>query len=153
MKRHSFTLVELMAVIAIVAILAGILLGGVSFAQNRAREAQTIARMEQFQIALEAFRADYGFYPMQAAGDVDFSHTSENTTWDLFTNYTPNKRGKAYMEGIHGSYGKFLDGYGEPFQYEYPAAASRNTTKFALWSKGSDGSNGTDDDICSWKQK
>ena len=151
-RTRRFTLVELMAVIAIIAILAGIVMGGLSFASRKSMEAQTIAKMEQFQIALEKFHKDYGYYPV-FNGEVDFTHSSTNTAWDLFTNHTQNKQNKPYMVGIHDNYGPFLDGNGEPFRYEYPAAASKNTSKYALWSKGADGKNETDDDICSWKQK
>ena len=170
-RTHRFTLVELMAVIAIIAILAGIVLGGLSFASRKSMEAQTIARMEQFQLALENFHKDYGYYPVQTtAGDVDFS----DEAWDIFVNWNrsqdkdgnpKNKQNKPYMEGIYHNYGKYLDGNGEPFQYQYPNNDNtRNTTKYALWSKGIDGksqygTNGTNksaddkDDICSWKQK
>ena len=166
-RTRRFTLVELMAVIAIIAILAGIVMGGLSFASRKSMEAQTIAKMEQFQIALENFHKDYGYYPVQeTAGNVDFTHSSTNRTWDLFTNHTQNKHNKPYMEGIHDEYGLFLDGNGVPFQYQYPADSTKfkNTTKYVLWSKGADGKSkyGTDgtnksaddkDDICSWKQK
>lgn len=152
MKRH-FTLVELLAVIGIVAVLAAITVGGLSFATARADEAKTLALMEEFEIALEKYKEDYGVYPIQeTAGDVKFS----DSKWDYFTNKSNNKRGKPYMEGI-GNVTTFEDGFGNAFQYEYPnSVASRNTTKYALWSKGKDGSkdSGTsDDDICSWKQK
>ncbi len=158
-RRNYFSLVELLAAIGIVAILAGIVFAGLRFAQNRAFEAQTIARMEEFATALEKFRDDYGYYPIQqTAGDVDFTHSTSNTVWDLFTNHTANKQNKPYMEGIHDTFGTFQDGFGEPFQYQYPnSVSSRNTTKYALWSKGADGKDSTaaerEDDICSWKQK
>ena len=151
-RRNYFSMVELTAAIGIVAILAGIVFAGLRFAQSRAFEAQTIAFMEQFEIALENFHSDYGYYPIQqTAGDVDF----DAAAWDLFTNKNGNNKiKKPYMEGIYNGYGKFNDGFGEPFQYQYPnGVSSRNTTKYALWSKGADGKNGNGDDICSWKQK
>ncbi len=153
MKRH-FTLVELLAVIGIIAVLAAITVGGLSFATAKADEAKTIALMEEFEIALEKYKEDYGVYPIQeTAGDVKFS----DAIWANFTNKNNNnKRGKPYMEGI-GNITTFEDGYGNAFQYQYPNTfPSRNTTKYALWSKGKDGSKAsatTDDDICSWKQK
>ncbi len=156
MMKHYFTLVELLAVIGIVAILVGITVGGLSFATTKADEAKTIALMEEFEIALEKYKEDYGIYPIQpTAGNVDFS----NGIWDEFKNENGNnKRGKPYMEGIgKGNTSTFEDGFGNAFQYQYPnSVSSRNTTKYALWSKGKDGSKTTgttDDDICSWKQK
>ena len=165
--KHCFTLVELLAVIGIVAILVGITVGGLSFATAKADESKTIALMEEFETALEKYKEDYGVYPIQAtAGNVDFAETH----WHVFTNQSaesptskPNKRNKPYMEGIRNlpidgdGHQYFEDAYGNVFQYEYPnSVASRNTTKYALWSKGKDGSKTTgttDDDICSWKQK
>ena len=157
MKRY-FTLVELLAVIGIIAVLAAITVGGLSFATAKADEAKTIALMEEFEIALEKYKEDYGIYPIQETAvngkfDVDFS----DDKWDNFTNKNNNnKRGKPYMEGI-GNISTFEDGFGNAFQYQYPnSVPSRNITKYALWSKGKDGSKTTgttDDDICSWKQK
>ena len=164
-KKHTpFTLIELLATIAIIAVLAGIVMAGLSFASRRSIEAQTIARMEQFQIALEEYKKDYGVYPIQTtAGNIDFN----SAAWDVFVNWdragekegnSKNKKKKPYMEGIFhdtaNTTNLFLDGNGEPFQYQYPnTVSSRNTTKYALWSKGADGTDGNEDDICSWKQK
>ncbi len=155
MKRH-FTLVELLAVIGIIAVLAAITVGGLSFATAKADEAKTIALMEEFEIALEKYKEDYGTYPIQkTAGDVDFSKDQ----WAFFTNQSeeapiskPNKIGKPYMEGVR-HITTFEDGFGNAFQYEYPnSVASRNTTKYALWSQGKKKADSSDD-ICSWKQK
>ena len=150
MKKHCFTLVELLAVIGIIAILAAITVGGLSFATSKADEAKTIAIMEEFEIALEKYKEDYGVYPIQqSAGNVNFN----DNQWDNFVNRNNNNRlGKPYMEGI-GNLTTLDDGYGNAFQYQYPnSVASRNTTKYALWSQGKRAST-NEDDICSWKQK
>ena len=157
MSKRTFTLVELLAVIGILAILAAITVGGLSFATSKADEAKTIAIMEEFEIALEKYKEDYGVYPIQtSAGDVNFAQD----IWDNFKNSNGNNKiGKPYMEGIRDANGWIIleDGFGNAFQYEYPNSdPSRNTNKYALWSRGKDGgksSQTNEDDICSWKQK
>jgi len=164
MKRSFFTIIELVVVIAIIIVLAGIVLGGVKFAQSKAQRDKTIAIMMEFQQALEEYNNDYGHYPIvSVAAEVNFSAND----WKLFTNTTRNKRNKPYMEG---AVGKLEDAYGEAFFYQYPnSITSRNTTKYALWSKGLDTAHGKresgsddgnmanageegSDDICSWKR-
>ncbi|MBQ6470482.1 MAG: type II secretion system protein GspG [Victivallales bacterium] len=145
-SRRSFTLVELLAVIGILLLLVAITVGGLNFAAAKADHSKTLAIMTEFELALDAFKADYGFYPIQStAGNVDFS----NSIWDNFTNKNSNnKKGRAYMEGDLS--GTLMDAYGNVLQYQCPG--SHNTTKFDLWSCGKDGSNNTADDIANWKQ-
>ena len=147
-RKHPFTLVELLAVIAIILLLAGLTIGGLNYAARRSDLAKTLAIMTEFETALDAFKADYGYYPVQkTADDVDFS----KNIWDTFTNRTANKRNRPYLEGIAPSE-KLLDAYGNALQYEYPnSESSRNTTKFALWSKGPKEDDASDD-ICNWNQ-
>ena len=161
MIKRTFTLIELLAVIGIIAILAAITVGGLSFATTKADESKTISLMEEFETALEKYKADYGAYPV-FSGDVDFA----DSKWDYFTNKSaelspskPNKLGKPYMEGIRNlpvdddGCQFFEDAFGNNFQYQYPNTdPSRNTTKYALWSLGKKKTDSSDD-ICSWKQK
>ncbi len=166
MKKRSFTLLELMAAIGLIMVLAAITYGGITYASARAQEAKTIATMEDFMTALEAFKQDYGFYPIidkSEAKQVDLSQEG----WKLFMNEksgVTNKKNRAYMEG---DLGELLDGYGQAFWYKYPG--TKNSAKYDLWSTGKDkyhgdkkknGSNDKDkaganesDDICSWKQR
>ena len=163
MKKRSFTLLELMASIGLIMVLAAITYGGITYASSRAQEAKTIATMEEFMTALEAFKQDYGFYPIIDKSEpkqVDLSQDG----WKLFTNETKNKKTRAYMEG---DLGELLDGYGQAFWYKYPG--TKNSAKYDLWSTGKDryhgnkktnSSNDKDkaganesDDICSWKQR
>ena len=165
MRRHSFTLLELLVSIGIILVLAAITFGGMNYASKRAQEAKTIATMEEFINALESFKQDYGFYPIidkDEAKEVDLSADG----WKLFMNEksgVTNKKKRAYMEG---ELGPLVDAYGQKFWYQYPG--KKNTAKYDLWSKGPDkqhGKKGTDtntvanagkdesDDICSWKQR
>lgn len=65
--RRAFTLVELLTVIAVLGILAAILVPVVGRAQDSARRAQVKTQFAQWAVAIEAFRAEYGYYPNFAA--------------------------------------------------------------------------------------
>lgn len=158
MRQRHFTLIELITVIAIIGILAGIVIGGVRYSQSKSQHDRTIALMVEFQNALEEYHNDYGTYPIvKDAAQVNFYEDA----WKKFVNATANKRGKSYLEGADGQY---LDGFGNQFWYQYPNSVdSRKTTKFALWSVGADSKHGKNntiekagelgcDDICSWNK-
>ena len=59
-KRHNFTLVELLVVIGIIAILAGLILGAVSISQTSARNTQAKSDMASIIMALRAVETTYG---------------------------------------------------------------------------------------------
>ena len=173
MRRHSFTLLELLVSIGIILVLAAITFGGMNYASKRAQEAKTIATMEEFINALESFKQDYGFYPIIDKDHVSGTDIDERKNamevdlskdgWKTFMNETKNKKNRAYMEG---ELAPLVDAYGQTFWYQYPGKS--NKAKYDLWSKGPDkqhGKKGTDtntvanagkdesDDICSWKQR
>jgi prepilin-type processing-associated H-X9-DG protein/prepilin-type N-terminal cleavage/methylation domain-containing protein len=62
--RLAFTLVELLAVIAIIGILAALLLMAVSQAKARAQRTQCANNLHQLGIGLQAFVGDNGAYPL-----------------------------------------------------------------------------------------
>ncbi|MDO4550761.1 MAG: prepilin-type N-terminal cleavage/methylation domain-containing protein [Planctomycetia bacterium] len=63
MGRKGFTLVELMTVIVIIAILAGLTAGAVNNAIKQARIAAIRAEIGQLEMALSAYYGKYGEYP------------------------------------------------------------------------------------------
>ena len=60
---QAFTLVELLVVISIIAVLAGLVVGIAPSASRRMREARVRAELEGLIGAIEAYKARYGVYP------------------------------------------------------------------------------------------
>jgi prepilin-type N-terminal cleavage/methylation domain-containing protein len=69
-KQSGFTMVELLTVIAIIAILAAIIFPIMSAAKASARRTQCISNMEQIFQAMQLFKADEHRYPDFIAGPV-----------------------------------------------------------------------------------
>ena len=63
MKHRYFTLVELLTVIAVIAILAGIAIPVVVGMQSKGRETSARADMNAIKMALTQFKADYSVWP------------------------------------------------------------------------------------------
>lgn len=67
--RHGFSLVELLIVVAIVAIVAALAIPNFMSAMNRARIARTKSDLRVVAGAIEAYRADHKAYPWPDAPD------------------------------------------------------------------------------------
>lgn len=62
-RRQAFTLTELLIVIAIIGVLAGLIAAAAVNALNASRRAQTILEIKNISGAIENFKNDYGAYP------------------------------------------------------------------------------------------
>lgn len=58
-RRAAFTLVELLVVIAVIGILAGLLLPALSLARRRARRTECISQLRQFMHGVAMYRGDF----------------------------------------------------------------------------------------------
>lgn len=65
-SRGSFTLVELLGVLVVVAILVGIVLRSANYVQVRAGVARAKADLAAMAIALDNYKTDYGYYPISS---------------------------------------------------------------------------------------
>ncbi|MBA7665885.1 hypothetical protein ES703_73959 [subsurface metagenome] len=62
-KRTGFTLVELLAALGIIALMVGLLIPALSMVRNTAKETKQKAQFTAIELALTAFKNDYGDYP------------------------------------------------------------------------------------------
>lgn len=69
---HAFTLIELLVVITIIAILAGLSFAGIQGALKSAKKAEVRAMANQIKLGIEAFYAEYGYYPSATTSDDTF---------------------------------------------------------------------------------
>jgi prepilin-type N-terminal cleavage/methylation domain-containing protein len=77
-RPNSFTLVELLTVMAIIAILLGILLAAMSGVMRTASRDRARAEIQAMSAALESYKSDNGIYPIVSAGG--FGSISDYTT-------------------------------------------------------------------------
>lgn len=62
-RRRAFTLIELLAVIAVIGVLAALIIPSLGAARKSANRAKTKVQFSQWAAAIESFRSEYGYYP------------------------------------------------------------------------------------------
>ncbi len=74
-RRNGFSLLELVAVIAVIAILSGIALGVLDGVKERSQRSLTQAELSSIRNALESYRLEFGNYPIINSGSADARST------------------------------------------------------------------------------
>ncbi len=75
MKKHGFTLIEMLIVIAIIGVLAAVILTSANSARQKSRIAQALTDLAQINLALQGYQAENGRYPT-SGGNWDGLYSS-----------------------------------------------------------------------------
>lgn len=88
-RKHGFTLIEMMVVIVIIVILAGIVFKLLEMANRDAFKAETVGILEALGHAIEEFRMEYGQYPPTTGVRYEFPNQKEQPRF-LRDDFIPN---------------------------------------------------------------
>ncbi len=170
---RGFTLIEMLTVLLIIGILAGLVIGLFKIATTKQTESRARAEMKALELAIEAYKQDKGSYPVaintprgseakailnsqllyialsgNAAG-TGLSPDSTNRAY--FTAFSSAKNGNLAVS--NGQY-YIVAPTRDPYNYvSGDLSIQTNKASFDLWFFGINGVNdeGTNDDIANWK--
>lgn len=156
--RFRFTLVEVLAVVALVSLLAAIGFGAYSYAMNASRESNTKALLKRIEAGLESCRTKFGYYPASQnfqmimirldtstnlVSDVQFdvSNSSSSTSGtslsdEMRTEFLRVVEEESLKKGQTGDF-VLEDSWGGAIYYRYPGQINRGG--FDLIAPGADG--------------
>jgi prepilin-type N-terminal cleavage/methylation domain-containing protein len=177
----GFTLLELLAVMGIIALLAGLLIGISRYASQQALKAKARSQLQQIAQALELYKNDHGLYPITAANATKtnrISHTWDSgttnnnlTLYTLLTGYRATNGppsaspGRNYYRELvrqqlqtRNGTNYFVDPFGNPWGYFNTTNSAWITNQFNvrgydLWSFGAKPGDPTNSLLCNWRQQ
>jgi general secretion pathway protein G len=131
--RYGFTMVELMAMLIIIGLLATLVVTKVATKIDQARVTTTKANLKILHSAVNQFKMDTGRFPTEDEGlNALIEQPTDVQIWE------PG----GYLETTELPF----DGWGHDFKYE---AFPESGKQFAIRSFGPDGEEGTEDDLLS----
>lgn len=132
-KQAGFTLIEVMVVIVILAILAGLVVPKITGQSDKARVKTTQTALSVTSNAVDAFKADNGRFPTTQEG--------------LNALLTPPQGVKNWPEGGYLKGGFPKDGWENDLQYVAPGQNGQPYDLFSLGADNKEGGEGNDADI------
>ena len=157
-RQNGFTLIEMLVVIVIIMILAGIVIGAAKYAQTKAATSRAQAEIAAMETALESYKSDNGAYPRSTTTRLNPVNNCAMLYAALVAG--PNNP-KTYftfkanqIRQVTSTSTNIIDPFGVPYNYycNPGAADQQNGVSFDLWSNGPDNQPNTADDVVNWKQ-
>lgn len=144
--RRGFTLIEILLVLAIIGMLAGVAIVSLVGTREGAKVDSTRAMLTSIETALETYNMHVSHYPTEEEGNLNALLTK------------PSFENEQLGEKWRGPYLKqeARDTWGNLFNYEVNVTGAGTTVgetnpkPYRLWSNGPDGMDGTEDDIKNW---
>ena len=135
-RRAGMTLIEMLVVVTIIALFAGLVLPRMWRQSDKARMTAARAQINSFMGALHAYKMDTGLFPSTEQGLQSL---------------------RAKPQGIERWQGPYLerelpsDPWGRPYIYHYPSEQGDEPEIISLGADGQPGGEGINADIVSWK--
>lgn len=152
---RAFTLIELLTVLAVILVLAGLLIAALPYLQRKPMVERTKGEIASMEMALANYLTDKGAYPQNANSADGAKILYQALTGDgndrlVSTGGQPSngqsgRQGKVYLETNSGKMvnqgaWELVDAWAFPYQY-FTGTASHNPATFDLYSTGGQGSN------------
>lgn len=135
-RQGGFTLIEIMVVMAIIAMLAAMVGPRLIRQQEKAQVKAAAAQVERLGTALDTFRLDMGRYPNSQEGLAALMQPPS---------------GAARWDGPYLNKDVPLDPWNNPYQYRAPGGSGRPYDLFSFGADGAPGGDGDNTDITSWQ--
>ena len=117
----GLTIIELLVVVVVIAVIAGLTLAALGGSNEQAARKRTQVEISSMGNALEAYRSKFGSYPPALNGS--------NVPLINIARFLQSEK-------IAEAAGAALDPFGNPYIYLYPG--SRNRASYDIYSRGSD---------------
>jgi general secretion pathway protein G len=135
-RRTAFTLIEVLLVLVIIGLLAGIVAPQFFGIQRDAEKKAAAGQIDMFRTALQHYRLTNGAYPTTEQG------------LDALINQPTSEPIPKSWSGPYLDTKTLLDPWGSQYGYRYPG--EHNPNEPDIWSTGPDRQPGNEDDVTSW---
>lgn len=159
-RNGGFTLIEILAVLSLMAILVVVVVGAGQLAKDKATKGRAESAIKRVQMGLEDFRAEFGEYPV-----TDETYEMVNIVYAEAIEFPENEE-RIFVEFQEGelvenpddarNINLWRDPWGTEYLYLHPDHKDvdeddvHNPDSYDLSSAGPDRKHGTDDDITNW---
>jgi type II secretory pathway pseudopilin PulG len=120
-----------MVVVAVVAILAGLTLGGLGYVNRKSAASRAQTEVAALSAAIESYKLDFGMYPSNAT--VLYAELTGDKTAKVNTNSKVFFEPPPGMVSTNGSARTLVDPYGVAYKYSTNAPNMRNIGFFDLY--------------------